>query len=326
MADRPSFASSAPARQQHGILRLDQLSGMTRSKVRTEIRSGRWQSLGYGVVAVHNGPLTQQQQSFAVLLRCPPESALSGPTAAACDGLDLGRIGVDGEAVHVTLPCGNRRPRDLRAVVHWSEFLDDRDVHPTREPRRTRIARSIVDAASWQRTDRMARAVVLAGVQQRLVTPDRLDDALSRRGQCRHHGLILESITDARGGIASVPEHEYNVIIRGLGLPEPSRQVICQRPGGRYYLDSHWEKYNLGSEVDGAQHFEVGRREYDLDRLHCLTISGRATLLFSSFGVRHRPEAVGRMLIEALRARGWDGRTSADSLRHASKECADRSR
>jgi hypothetical protein len=193
MADRPSFASSATARQQHGILRLDQLSGMTRSKVRTEIRSGRWQSLGYGVVAVHNGPLTQQQQSFAVLLRCPPGSALSGPTAAACDGLDLGRIGVDGEAVHVTLPCGNRRPRDLRAVVHWSEFLDDRDVHPTREPRRTRIARSIVDAASWQRTDRMARAVVLAGVQQRLVTPDRLDDALSRRGQCGHHGLILES-------------------------------------------------------------------------------------------------------------------------------------
>lgn len=44
--------------------------------------------------------------------------------------------------------------------------------------------------------------------QQRLTRTSDLRDALSRRGPCRHRGVIIESILDAHGGIQSLPEHE----------------------------------------------------------------------------------------------------------------------
>jgi very-short-patch-repair endonuclease len=62
----------------------------------------------------------------------------------------------------------------LTVITHYSRRLTDEDVHPAKQPRRTRIARSIIDVASWMATDRGAMAVLAAGVQQRLV---RVEDA-----------------------------------------------------------------------------------------------------------------------------------------------------
>jgi hypothetical protein len=59
--------------------------------------------------------------------------------------------------------------------MHYSQELGDRDVHPLRHPRRTRIARSLVDAAAWMPTDGGAMTVLAAGVQQRLVRTTRLE-------------------------------------------------------------------------------------------------------------------------------------------------------
>jgi hypothetical protein len=47
--------------------------------------------------------------------------------------------------------------------------------------------------------------------------PGDLRDALSRRGPCRHRGDL----------------HRFH-------LPEPDRQAVVARPGGRYYLDVDW--------------------------------------------------------------------------------------
>lgn len=67
-------------------------------------------------------------------------------------------------------------------------------MHPTREPRRTRPARSLVDAAIWTPQPGAARIVLLRGVQSGLVTPAQLDEALQTRGQCHH--LVLLRTTD----------------------------------------------------------------------------------------------------------------------------------
>lgn len=59
-------------------------------------------------------------------------------------------------------------------------MLAAEDVHPLREPRRTRVARSLVDAAAWMGSDYLARLIR----RHRLPQPDRQAprwDATGRR-------------------------------------------------------------------------------------------------------------------------------------------------
>ena len=67
-------------------------------------------------------------------------------------------------------------------ITHYREALTNLDVHPQRQPRRTRIARSLIDAAAWMPADRGATAILAAGVQQRLVRPKDLSDVADRMG------------------------------------------------------------------------------------------------------------------------------------------------
>jgi hypothetical protein len=246
---------------------------------------------------------------WVVVKAAPPGSALSGLTAAALGGLK--GFGSD-DAVSVTIPCGTSMPRlvGIDVVVHYSRYLNEADVHPVFTPPRTRVARSILDAASWAPTDRSARALVLAAVQQRILRPEHLRASLPTRGPCLRHALIEETIVDTEGGISSVPEHEHDRIIRRFGLPRPARQRILQRADGRYYLDADWEEFGLASEVDGIPHMNVLSWDADLDRMNEIVIDHRTLLRFTSYSVRHRQAVVGGTLSRALIARGWDGRTT----------------
>ncbi|HEX6196426.1 MAG TPA: hypothetical protein VFZ37_10965 [Jiangellaceae bacterium] len=293
---------------QDGVFHRRDIPGDMRREFERNLRRGRWSRRARDVFVTHNGPLTRRQQEWVVLNAAPARSALSGLTAAAVSGL-RGFEPADG-LVHVTVPCGTSMPRVAvpTVVVHYSRFLDAEDVHPLHQPRRTRIARSVLDAAAWASTDRAARAVVLASVQQRLATADLLSDALPRRGPCLRHALIAETIADAAGGVASVPEREVGTVMHRFGLPEPSRQRIVKGPSGRYYLDVDWQEFGLAAEVDGMPHMRVRDWEADLDRMNEIVIDHRTLLRFTSYSVRHRPSDVGRTLTRALLSRGWTGR------------------
>lgn len=199
-----------------------------RSAVRHAISSGRWQSPCRGVVVTHSGPLSREELDLVALHLCAPGSALSGLTALTYDKLE----GFEPSQVFVTLPEGAIRPAKNAPVVHWSTDLGPEDVHPFREPRRTRPARSIVDAASWSTSDRHARTLVLAGVQQGVVNVRLMHQALDRRGTCHRRALIRESILDAEGGIHSLPERDFDDIRRAARLPAPSRQRKAKGPDG----------------------------------------------------------------------------------------------
>ena len=300
------------AARQHGVLTRAQLTvaGMSRGQVDANLAADRWQRVGRGVVLAHNGPLTPPQVLTAALLQCPEASAVSGPTAAMLDGYRIAdpAITID-DTVFITAPCGFRRPAGIGAQIRWSRHLSDVDVHPAREPRRTRLERSVLDWAAWQprAEDRAVRAIVLGAVQQRLTTPDQLRDFLIRRARCRHLRLIVESIDDAEGGAASVPEREFTQIVRRLGLPKPTRQVLRCRPNGRAYLDVAWEQYRYAAEIMGAHHFRPGSSDLDLMRMNDLVIGGDRVLQFSSFAVRRRADLVGDCLVRALRSAGWVG-------------------
>ena len=264
--------------------------------VRWAVTDGRWQMPSRDVVVLHNSRLDRSQTIWAHLLAAPPRSCLGGLTALELDGFS----GFTDDRVHLVMPQGQRWPRLPMAARHWSSHLGDADVHPLRQPRRTRPARSLLDAATWSGTDARARVLLLAGVQQRLVTPDQLRDALSRRGPCQKRAVITETILDAEGGVQSLPEREFGLIVRAFRLPEPSRQRVCRRRDGRYYLDVDWERYGVAAEVEGRHHFEVLSWDGDLDRHNEITAEGRRLLHFTSFTIRHRQDRVGDILTRAL--------------------------
>ena len=159
--------------------------------------------------------------------------------------------------------------------------------------------------ASDASTDRMARAVLLAGVQQRLVTTQALSAALSTRGPCFRHALIVEALGDADGGVHSVPEHDFSRLVRRRNLPQPARQQLLRRSDGRYYLDAEWEAYRVAAEIQGSHHRIGLQWDDDLERHNAVSAGGRCLLHFSSYSVRHRPDRVADVLHEALVTRGW---------------------
>jgi len=64
---------------------LDALSGldyMSRSALRWQLSSGRWQQPCRGVVVAHSGPMTELQRLWAAVMWGGPGAALAGLTAA----------------------------------------------------------------------------------------------------------------------------------------------------------------------------------------------------------------------------------------------------
>jgi len=153
----------------------------------------------------------------------------------------------------------------------------------------------------------MARALVLAGVQQRLTTPEMLRMTLPSRGPCRRHALIAESIGDAEGGISSVPEWDFANLVRRRGLPDPTHQAVRPGADGRYYLDACWDDFDTAAEVHGTQHLALLAWDADLDRANDIVVAGPRLLQFTSYAVRRHQGRVGDLLEQALRRGGWAG-------------------
>lgn len=273
-----------------------------RATVRHRVESGRWQRPCRGVVVLHNGPLSESERDAVALASGSPLGALAGPTALRYDGFSANRPGT-----FVVVPAGARTPSWTGATVHWSGELDERDVHPARSPRRTRPARSVLDCASWHPNERYARWVVIAALQHGLVTTRQLREALTRRGPCRHRGVIIASILDAAGGIQSLPERDFNAIWAETGLPAPERQVKVRGPDGRYYLDVWSEALDFAVEVHGIPHLAVTQWDRDLHRANEVVITGRRTLVFSSYAIRRHRVTVADQLVRMAVSGGWRG-------------------
>jgi hypothetical protein len=290
---------------QSGVLtsgQADRLFG--RGVVRANMRALRWQRPHRGIVVLHNGPLTTTQQTWLALLTAQHGSALAGVSALLEDQLR----GFDRDLVQIVLPKGARRPPLPWVSYHWSTQLGDADVHPLRQPRRTRPARSAIDEASWSIHERRARVIILATAQQRIVAPRDLSDALARRGSPRNRAMILESVHDAAGGIQSLPETDFERIRRRCRLPAPSRQVVLQRRDGKLYLDVEWRRYAARCEIYGIPHSFVAQWDGDVDRANEITLDGPRLLIFTSYAVRRRrQERVGDQLVRLLRRGGWAG-------------------
>ena len=114
--------------------------------VRWRLHSGRWQRPCRGVLVTHSGGISDAEWLWIAVLGAGPHALLGGLTAARLDGL----TGFDDRGTHVLLPaCRQVRTGLPGVVVHRSRVLGPDDVHPARLPPRTRLARSLLDAAAW---------------------------------------------------------------------------------------------------------------------------------------------------------------------------------
>ena len=279
--------------------------GVTGHNLASRLASGLWQDLGPYVVVLHSGPLSRPQQLWAAVLHGGPAAVLARETAAEADGM----TGVTVPALHVVAPHGTSRD-DLHhpqvdVVVHESVHLGPADVHPTHSPPRTRLPRSVVDAASAAATDRRCRSLIAASVQQRLVLPWHLRAVALPRPTLPRRALVLETISDVEGGSQSLPEIEFLRGLRRAGLPTPTRQRVVRRRDGRYYLDAEFDPYRVTVEVNGAQHLELLAKEHDDLRRTRLSIGGRLVVDLGSYTVRHHNDLAMLLTAEALLSRGW---------------------
>lgn len=301
--------------ERHGVLdTATALRHMTRAELRWRVETGRWQRLCRKVLVTHSGPLSDAQALWVALLWAGDGTVLGGLTAARLDGLTgFGDKSPIAEGpIHLVTPLGRRERGDrppLSVVRHYSRLLGPEDIHPVRQPPRTRTARSLVDAASWMPTERGALAVLAAGIQQRLVRADDLDAAIARNPRLRRRKLISDALADIAGGAQALSEIDFSRrVVRRFRLPEPTRQMIRRdATGRRRYIDAAWDQWKVAVEIDGAQHMEPLQQWDDMDKSNQLQIGGFQVLHFPAWVVRSHPELVAQRIVAALRAAGWPG-------------------
>jgi very-short-patch-repair endonuclease len=271
---------------------------MGESAVRWRLSSGRWRRVCHGVLVTQSGPLTEEQRLWVAVLAAGDGAVLAGLTAARLDGLG----GFDESRIHLLIPASRQVRKGLRGVaVHRSIVLADSDVHPVRRPPRTRLARSLVDAAAWATTDRLARAVLAAGVQQRLVRAADLSQVVEHCSRGSRRALIRATLADVAGGAHALSELDFTELVRRYGLPEPDRQVRRADARGNRWLDAVWEWARLVAEIDGRWHMSVSAWWADMQRDNELTVDGYRVLRFPAFAVRESPSEVAAQLARALR-------------------------
>ena len=299
-----------------GVITTSEILGfMTQMQLRWLVSTGRWQKPVRGVIVAQSGPLTERQMLRAALLRAGPQAALAGLTAAALDGFTgfNGKKPFVNRPIYLLAPYGYKRrtpPLNLTVVTRYSRELTDLDVHPGRQPRRTRIARSLIDAAAWMPTERGAMAVLAAGVQQRLVRAEDLSQVVDRMGALHRRKLIRKTIGDIAGGNEALSELDFTrQVIRAFHLPEPGRQAARRDSAGRRrWTDVAWDDYKIVVEIDGAQHTDDPLQRWDdMERDIDLGLDGYQTLRFPAWLIRTNPEHVARKILEALHRAGYRG-------------------
>jgi very-short-patch-repair endonuclease len=287
--DPDSVLLAALFDRQAGLARRSQLLdlGVDRHHVAARVRAGAWQVVAPEVISLDNGRLDAEQRRWRAVLHCPDPAWVSHGTGLAVCGLS----GWEGEQVHL-LTGRRQRPLRLSGVrVHQSDRLPGPAPDLALGLPVVSGARATVDTAAAQPHPRLAAAVVIAALRQRICSIADLDDELAVCGRVRNKVAMREALRQAAGGAESVAEVDILTLIRRAGLPAPRRQVriagrrrdlVIDLPDGRI----------LVIEVDGPQHDDPRARWVDAQRDAELVALGYVVLRFPAYVIRTDPASV----------------------------------
>lgn len=173
------------------------------------------------------------------------------------------------------------------------------DISPGPRPAAVRPARAVIDVASWTDEPRIACALLIAAVQQRVTKVATLRKALDAAGLIRHRRHLTAVLIDIEGGVDSLSEREFDRLRRRAGLPPPIRQSVrVDASGRRRYVDADFGAFSV--EIDGGFHLRPLNYWADSRRQNELMLGGDRILRFPSVAIRLEPEVV----VAQLRAAG----------------------
>ena len=246
--------------------------GYDRFAVRRRVHAGRWQMVGRAVV-LHNATPTPRNVQWAAILSANGPAAIGGRTAAASYRLR----GFESDDIDVVVGPNTKVPTIDGVRWHHSRRFTAADMAPGPRLPAVRPARAVVDAASWTDQPRIACALLIASVQQRVTTVGALREALDAAGAIRHGRHLRAVLADVEGGADSLSEIDLTKLAKLAGLPSPIRQSVrLDSQGRRRYLDVDFGAFSV--EIDGGLHLRPLNYWADAQRQNDLVIGGERIL------------------------------------------------
>lgn len=121
---------------------------------------------------------------------------------------------------------------------------------------------------------------------------------------------MSEAVPLVCDGAHALGELDFARACRRHGLPEPTRQAVRRTNQGLIYLDVWFDDYGVHAEINGAQHYQGLGPVADARRRNDRTLASDLTIEIPVLGLLVDEAGFLAQVSEALRQRGWGGRTA----------------
>jgi hypothetical protein len=154
--------------------------------------------------------------------------------------------------------------------------------------------------ASTERSISSAEGLLSAVVQQRLTSPERLQEWLDRLPRLPRAPRFRAHLADLSGGAQSLAEVRVGRLCRTHGLAQPSRQNRrIDADGTSRFTDCEWirdDGRRIHLEVDGSFHMDAQAWEDDIRRQRALSAPDVIPIRCTARELRDDPGRVARDL------------------------------
>jgi hypothetical protein len=249
--------------------------GVSRSRVRTEIRHGMWRPLAAGAVLTRPDEPSRFDWLEAAIATSGPTAAISGWDAVHLQG--VGRAAPPSARPLVLVRTGRSKaigPVLVRRTDRPYGWRFTPLEHPVLPLAPTVMGpRAVADAALMVGNLAAVRSLVAGAVQRRLATVEELNSELiaGPRGGSRHLRTALAEVAE---GARSAAEADAVAQLRRSRLPEYELNVpVVDRAGTLLFVvDVLWRRYRAALEIDSREfHFERDDWQATLARHNVLT-------------------------------------------------------
>ncbi|HEX6658711.1 MAG TPA: DUF559 domain-containing protein [Ilumatobacter sp.] len=291
---------TALAKQQHGLVRLDQLPKSEHRRIRHLDHRGIVERVATGVYRMSGTPVTWMQSLQAGVWVLGKGAVVSHASAARLYGFD--RFG-DNPALEFTVDRGHRERgvASLAVIVHSTTIRLNGDRRHVGGLPVTSPARTILDLSSAGFPSQLLEAAIDSALRLRLTTIGHLLDRVEQvKGPARRGVARLDDLLVTSGG-HSVLERRFLKLVLRSGLSMPVPQVV-HRADGRHVarVDFLFQEQDLVVEVSGGRgHSTASDRAKDARRRNDLQQMGRTVLEFTYEDVTMRDAHVVRTLKQA---------------------------
>ena len=244
--------------------------------------------------------LTAADRAVAAWLWSGKRAVVAGNSAAALLGAEW--IDPDGTA---ELISDRKRPPPL--IVTRNETLLPGETTqvvgvPVTSPARTAfdLGRHAGPVSAVIAIDSLAKATAL--------TVDDVGRLIDAHRGVRGIKQLRQVLGLVDAGAESPQETKTRLAIIAAGLPKPQTQIVVRNEWGAVLarIDLGWERWRVGVEYDGAQHWTDPRiRANDIDRTAELERRGWRIIRVSADLLRNRPDILAARIREALCAAGY---------------------